>query len=72
MTDHEPKPPRWLAARTTKSALIMAIAYSTLCVLMVVFAATGGSPWYFLLGALLALLAGLEWASFWYLRKHGR
>lgn len=50
----------------------MAVSYSALGVLVVVFAATGASAWYLLLGVLAALLAGLEWASFAYFRKHGR
>lgn len=69
--DQEPKPPSWVAARTARAALVMAISYSALCVLLIVFAATL-TPWYWLLGALMALLAALEWASFAYLRRNGR
>ncbi len=72
VSEQEPKPPSWLAARTVRSASIMAIGYSVLFVLVIVLAATGGSSWYWLLGGLAALLAALEWASFAYLRKHRR
>lgn len=72
VTDQEPKSPQWLAARTARSALIMAICYTALCVLVIMFAATGASAWYWLLAVLAALLSVLEWASFAYLRKRGR
>lgn len=69
MTDQQPKQPRWLAARTPRAALIVAIGYTVLFVLFVAIAIAGGSVWNVLLGILAAVLAVVEWATYAYLRR---
>jgi hypothetical protein len=69
MTEQQPKLPWWVAARSLRSALTVAIGYSVLFVLFVVIAVGGGSFWNVLLGILAALLAALEWMTVAYFRK---
>lgn len=69
MTEQQPKLPWWVAARSLRSALIVAIGYSVLCVLFVAIAVGGGTFWNVLLGIVAALLAVLEWITVAYFRK---
>ena len=69
MTDPEPTRPRWLAARTPRSALIVAIGYTVLFVLFVAIAIAGGSVWNVLLAIVAAVAGAAEWATYaWFLR----
>ena len=73
MNEPNPELPRWVAARTSGTALAIAIGYSVIFVMMLSFALTGRtSGWYQYIAVVAALLALLEWASFVYLRKRGR